>query len=179
MPASGIDIDGFRYLHGGFSAFSGFPHELMRPPVDQARASRVTFTNLDALPGEPNTEQVWHSDHLLPAPCNQGSGIGYPLANGPIKFDSGQLGYGTGPSSEVTTGSNVYTTPPLTYRPEGKRQLHATSAGSTRSCAARSGSASRRTGASRRGTTGPGRARLSAHPATANRSHSPGAPLRV
>ena len=43
-----------------------------------------------------------------------GSGIGYPLAQGPIKFDSGQLGYGTGLSSEVTTGSNVYTTPPLT-----------------------------------------------------------------
>ena len=33
---------------------------------------------------------------------------------GPIKFDSGQLGFGTGASTEVTTGSNVYTTPPLT-----------------------------------------------------------------
>ena len=53
--------------------------------------------------------------HLLPAPCNRGSGIGYPLAAGPIEFDSGQLGYGTGLSTEVTTGSQpVYTTPPLT-----------------------------------------------------------------
>jgi hypothetical protein len=43
-------------------------------------------------------------------------GIGYPLADGPIKFGSGQLGYGTGGSSEVTTGSNVYTTPPLKKR---------------------------------------------------------------
>ena len=50
----------------------------------------------------------------MPAPCNKGSGIGYPLANGPIKFDSGQLGYGTGTSYEVTTGSDTFTTPPLT-----------------------------------------------------------------
>ena len=60
------------------------------------------------------TEQVWHSVTSCRAPCNRGSGIGYPLAQGPIKFDSGQLGYGTGLSTGVTTGSNVYTTPPLT-----------------------------------------------------------------
>ena len=48
------------------------------------------------------------------APCNRGTGIGYPLARGPIKFDSGQLGFGTGLSSGVTTQSATYTTPPLT-----------------------------------------------------------------
>ena len=41
-----------------------------------------------------DTDQVWHSITSCKAPCNRGSGIGYPLANGPIKFDSGQLGYG-------------------------------------------------------------------------------------
>ena len=51
------------------------------------------------------------------APCNKGSGIGYPLAGGPIDFDSGQLGYGTGTSTEVTTGSNVYTTPRADNKP--------------------------------------------------------------
>ena len=74
----------------------------------------VTFTNFDALPEMTDNEQAWHTITSCSAPCNRGSGIGYPLARGKIKFDSGQLGYGTGTSSEVTTGSNVYTTPPLT-----------------------------------------------------------------
>ena len=45
---------------------------------------------------------------------NRGSGIGYPLADGPIKFDSGQLGFGTAGSTQVTTQTSDYTTPPLT-----------------------------------------------------------------
>ena len=81
----------------------------MVPPGTQ-----VTFTNQDALFGMSQTEQTWHSITSCSAPCNRGSGIGYPLARGPIKFDSGQLGYGTFLSSGVTTGSDVYTTPPLT-----------------------------------------------------------------
>ena len=74
----------------------------MRPPVIKPGQS-VTFTNPDALPGEPDDEQAWHSVTSCKAPCNRGSGIGYPLARGPIKFDSGQLGFGTGASAEVTT----------------------------------------------------------------------------
>jgi plastocyanin len=62
----------------------------------------------------PQDEQAWHSITSCKTPCNRGSGIGYPLANGPIKFDSGQLGFGTGGSSEVTTGDDQYETPPLT-----------------------------------------------------------------
>ena len=109
---AGIEIDGFRYLLGGYSAFGDFPSTLMRPPVVKP-GKGVSFTNLEALPGMPLTEQRWHSITSCKAPCNRGPGIGYPLADGPIKFDSGQLGYGTGTSSEVTTGSNEYTTPPL------------------------------------------------------------------
>jgi plastocyanin len=113
VPKSGLVIDGFGYSLGGYSAFRGFPTKLMRPPVIQPGQS-VTFTNAEALPEMSDTEQVWHSVTSCSAPCNKGSGIGYPLARGQIKFDSGQLGYGTGASTEVTTGSNVYTTPPLT-----------------------------------------------------------------
>jgi plastocyanin len=76
--------------------------------------TQVTFTNYDALFGMPQNDQVWHSITSCQAPCNRGPGIGYPLASGPIKFDSGQLGYGNFLSTGVTTGSNVYTTPPLT-----------------------------------------------------------------
>lgn len=116
VPDSGIDVDGFFFELGGFNAISGFPASQMRPPV-VAPGESVTFTNLDALPSMPQSEQSWHSITSCKAPCNKGSGIGYPLAGGPIKFDSGQLGYGTGTSSGVTTGSNVYTTPPLTPSP--------------------------------------------------------------
>ena len=113
IPSSGIVIDGFGYSIGGYSAFRGFPTYLMRPPTISPGRS-VTFTNLDALPTMSDDEQAWHSITSCPAPCNRGSGIGYPLARGQIKFDSGQLGYGSFISSGVTTGSNVYTTPPLT-----------------------------------------------------------------
>ena len=113
VPAGGIKIDSFLYTLGGYSASRGIPTRLMRPPVIRPGQS-VTFTNLDATPGMTQEQQAWHSVTSCKAPCNRGAGIGYPLARGPIKFDSGQLGYGTGTSSEVTTGSNVYTTPPLT-----------------------------------------------------------------
>ncbi len=111
VPAGGISIDGFGYFPGGFTAARG--NKVRRPPVVQP-GTEVTFTNYDALFGMPQNDQVWHSITSCPAPCNRGPGIGYPLAAGPIKFDSGQLGYGNFISSGVTTGSNVYTTPPLT-----------------------------------------------------------------
>jgi hypothetical protein len=117
-----IDIDGFRYQTGGYSAFENFPASSMRPPLVK-RNEGVNFLNTESLPGQPDNEQAWHSITSCKAPCNRGSGIGYPLADGPIKFDSGQLGFGTNSSagggilnfnSEVTTGTNEYETPPLT-----------------------------------------------------------------
>ncbi len=128
VPRGGIDIRSYVYSVGGFSAGRGFPKRLMRPPVVRP-GSTVTFTNFDALPGTPQTEQSWHSITSCKAPCNRGSGIGYPLADGPIKFDSGQLGFGTGTSTGVTTGSNVYTTPPLAKR--GKKRSRARLRGKT------------------------------------------------
>jgi hypothetical protein len=109
---SGIEIDGFRYSLGGYSAFRGFPSTLMRPPLVKRRRP-VAFTNTEALPGMPDADQRWHSITSCAAPCNRGPGIGYPLANGPIKFDSGQLGFGTLANTGVTAGTNEYATPPL------------------------------------------------------------------
>jgi plastocyanin len=121
VSQAGIDIDGFIFENGGFSAIRGFPATEMRPAV-VSPGERVTFTNLDALPGQPQTEQAWHSITSCRAPCNKGSGIGYPLANGPISFDSGQLGYGQGTSFGVTTQSNQYTTPALTESPTANKR---------------------------------------------------------
>jgi plastocyanin len=111
--SSGVQIDGFLSSPGGYTASPGFSSAPMRPPVIEP-GDTVTFTSLDASPTMPQTEQAWHTVTSCKPPCNRGGGIGYPLADGPIKFDSGQLGFGKGISSEVTTGSNVYTTPPLT-----------------------------------------------------------------
>jgi plastocyanin len=116
VPSGGIDIRSFSYLTGGFTAVKGFPANLMKPATIES-GQAVTFTNLDALPSQTNEEQAWHSITSCKTPCNKGSGIGYPLANGPVKFDSGQLGFGKGFSSGVTSGDNVYTTPPLSYDP--------------------------------------------------------------
>ena len=115
VPKDGIEIGGFGFFPGGFAASPDTSINRMRPPLVR-RGSTVTFTNFDALFGMSETEQRWHTITSCSAPCNRGSGIGYPLARGPIKFDSGQLGYGTGWSTEVTTGTEVYTTPPLTKR---------------------------------------------------------------
>jgi plastocyanin len=115
MPGSGVQVDNFYYGSasgrplGGFSSVRGFPASQMRPAV-VAQGSSVTFTNLDAMPGSPEAEQVWHSITSCKPPCNRGAGIGYPLARGPGDFDSGELGYGEGASASVTTGSNEFTT---------------------------------------------------------------------
>jgi hypothetical protein len=119
VPAAGIDIKSYLFDNGGFSAVRDFPSRLMRPPVVRPDGT-VTFTNEDALFSQPQEQQSWHSITACRAPCNKGSGIGYPLANGPVDLDSGQLGYGTGLNSNVTTGSNTYTTPPLGELPRGR-----------------------------------------------------------
>ena len=115
VPKTGIKIESFLYSRGGYSAARGIAPSLMRPPVIRP-GQAVTFTNLDAPFGTPQIEQTWHSVTSCKAPCNRAAGIGYPLARGPIKFDSGQLGFGEGLSSEVTAGTNTYTTPPLTKK---------------------------------------------------------------
>ena len=92
---------------------SRLPHGADAPTGGRAAAERHLHQPGRA-PGDAQTEQAWHTITSCKPPCNRGPGIGYPLADGPIKFDSGQLGLGSAPSSEVTTGSNVYTTPPLT-----------------------------------------------------------------
>ena len=35
-----------------------------------------------------------HTITACKAPCNRTTGIAYPLANGPVDFDSGNLGFG-------------------------------------------------------------------------------------
>jgi plastocyanin len=54
-----------------------------------AQGKSLQFVNEDA----PTTER-FHTITACKAPCNKGSGIGYPLADGTGLFDSGELGFG-------------------------------------------------------------------------------------
>ncbi len=58
-----------------------------RPPAIR-RGSSLKFVNGDADDG------ILHSITSCRAPCNRTTGIAYPLADGPVRFDSGNLGFG-------------------------------------------------------------------------------------
>ncbi len=68
--------------------------------------ARVTFHNRDAR------RDVYHTLTACRAPCNREPGVAYPLANGPVTFDSGQLGFYYGlPGLSPTAGRDTWTTP--------------------------------------------------------------------
>ena len=58
-----------------------------RPPAIR-RGRSLRFVNRDAARG------ILHSITSCRAPCNRSTGIAYPLADGPVRFDSGNLGFG-------------------------------------------------------------------------------------
>ncbi|HEY8866263.1 MAG TPA: hypothetical protein VIM22_04965 [Solirubrobacteraceae bacterium] len=82
-PGGIVPIGGFRYHFGdlhdaGASAY---------PPV-VAVGQSLTFENKDV------NSNVFHSVTSCRAPCNLATGTSFPTANGPVNFDSGQLGFG-------------------------------------------------------------------------------------
>lgn len=79
-----VGIANFTYTPGSTTG-SG---PLGLPPVVDP-GNPLTFDNFDA------SASIAHTITSCRAPCNRGTGISYPLANGPVQFDSGQLGYGT------------------------------------------------------------------------------------
>jgi plastocyanin len=81
--ADGVGIANFAYMPGDMNGGGqlGLP-----PPVDPGRS--LTFVNFDAAP------QIPHTVTACREPCNGRTGVSYPLANGDVQFDSGQLGYG-------------------------------------------------------------------------------------
>jgi len=58
-----------------------------RPPV-VAPGQALGFRNADA------GRTIYHTITACRAPCNRSTGIAYPLADGPVDFDSGELGFG-------------------------------------------------------------------------------------
>jgi plastocyanin len=91
-----VEILDFRYGLGDLS-LSGAAG---RPPVIRA-GQTLSFHNGD------DPKRVYHSLTSCRAPCNRSTGIAYPIADGPVQFESGTLG-SAGPPA---TGRLEYRTP--------------------------------------------------------------------
>jgi hypothetical protein len=92
-----VDILDFKYAVGDFS-LSG---QGRLPPVIR-RGQSATFRNLEG-----GQQRLYHSITSCKAPCTGETGIAYPLADGPVQFDSNTLGTRT-----PAVGTNEWTTPP-------------------------------------------------------------------
>jgi plastocyanin len=78
-----VAIQGFVYGQGDLST----PGKKGRPALIR-QGKRLKFVNRDAK------QTIYHTVTACKAPCNRETGIAYPLANGPVDFDSGELGFG-------------------------------------------------------------------------------------
>jgi len=79
-----VPIRGFVYGQGDLT---GAARAAGRPPV-VPRGRPLTFVNQDA------ERTIYHTITGCREPCNRTSGVAYPLADGRVSFDSGQLGFG-------------------------------------------------------------------------------------
>jgi plastocyanin len=86
---SNVNIDNYIYSRGDLSSTGAAG----RPPVVRAGHS-LTFTNLDATQGDTPEQSAYHTITACKQPCSATTGIAYPIANGSVQFDSGELGYG-------------------------------------------------------------------------------------
>ena len=75
-----IDIKGFIYSRGDLNKRTSIP--------TIKRGQSITFKNDDAA------IDIQHSVTACKAPCNGRTGVAFPLANGPVDFDSATLGFG-------------------------------------------------------------------------------------
>lgn len=100
--ADGVGIADFIYAPGDL-AVAG---QLGLPPViDPGRS--LQFGNFDAA------AQIPHTVTACRAPCNRATGVSYPLADGEVQFDSGQLGYGPPNLTAMAQRANWFTPPGL------------------------------------------------------------------
>ena len=78
-----VAVKGFSYGRGDLARTG----RRGRPPVVRPGKS-LRFVNRDAK------RNIFHTITACRAPCNRSTGIAYPLADGPVRFDSGNLGFG-------------------------------------------------------------------------------------
>jgi plastocyanin len=78
-----VEIRDFLYARGDLS----LDGNAQRPPVIRPGQS-LRFKNRDSA------DDIYHTITACKAPCNRDTGIAYPIADGPVDFDSGELGFG-------------------------------------------------------------------------------------
>jgi hypothetical protein len=78
--AGGVGIGNFAYTPGDLSGSGGVP--------TIPRGEALRFGNFDAI------ASIFHTVTSCRLPCTGATGVSYPLANGPERFDSAELGYG-------------------------------------------------------------------------------------
>jgi plastocyanin len=98
-----VAIKDWLYTEGDMSATKSVP--TVKP------GGTITYDNQDANIGVGQ----WHTITACSAPCNQSTGIAYPLADGPVIFDSGELGLGGPPTANRTTWTIPSDLPVGTY----------------------------------------------------------------
>jgi plastocyanin len=86
------------------------------PTIEPGQA--LTFRNYDAVP----TVNAFHTITACKEPCTGSTGIAYPIANGPVTFDSGELGFngnqgavGNAPAANRDTWQTPQDLPSGTY----------------------------------------------------------------
>jgi len=110
VPASADPLAITDFLYGQGDLLRG--GAASRPP-QIAPGQSLTFVNRDSA------KTIYHTITACRAPCNRTTGIAYPLANGPVDFDSGELGFGPDGftaaanrdtwSTPTTLGDDTYT----------------------------------------------------------------------
>jgi plastocyanin len=101
-PLGPIAIDEYQYEFGDMYA----PGSAKYPPRVTA-GDNLTFLNEDAE----ESQNVFHTITACKAPCNRSTGIAYPIANGPVTFDSGQLGFNYAGFNAPAAGRDTWNTP--------------------------------------------------------------------
>ncbi|MFZ4718762.1 MAG: hypothetical protein ACOYMR_05025 [Ilumatobacteraceae bacterium] len=98
-----VAIQDWLYTQGDMSATPDVP--TVKP------GETITYENLDANIGVGQ----WHTLTSCKAPCNKSTGIAFPIADGPVIFDSGELGLGGPPTANRTTWTIPTDLPVGTY----------------------------------------------------------------
>jgi plastocyanin len=103
-PTDTVQIADFVYAPGDMLNQSSVP--TVKP------GGSLTFINND---DKSTPVGLWHTITACKAPCNQTTGIAFPLANGAQQFDSGELGTGGAPASGKVDWSIPTDLPQGTY----------------------------------------------------------------
>lgn len=101
-----ILIEDFFYLEGDISEGSSQTVPVVEP------GQTIEFDN---SPDAPLENGIWHTITSCKAPCTGETGVSYPLADGEVVFDSGQLGEAGAPTAGRLTWETPADLTPGTY----------------------------------------------------------------